>query len=529
MAAFYNRAGTLRLSGETRIPPGAVVTGDVAALGGPLEVGGTIEGAVLVINADLHLQPGARITGPVTVTGGRIAGPMTGLEAGATVYQEPLRFRWHDDQLIALGPGTDSWLNAGWQTWFGRAELLLAVDDSYNRVEGLPIRLGPSLRLGGRNPTLLEAWIVYRTRSGLRIHPDELGHLVQVAQYVGGRQSLRIGLGWYGTIDAIEDRGLSDTENSLTTFVMHRDYRDHYKRKGWSAFLIYGGQTRPLDVGLEYRDERHEFVGPSEPWSLLNNDDPWRLQPRVAEGNLRTLRGWLLWDTRNDRSDPATGWLVRVEVEQGLEGDLTLLTADTTSPVLPEEPSGEAEPVYRPVSEEFTAVRLDLRRYLRLGPRTRFALRVAAGGSADDGALPPQRQHVLGGEGSLPGYRRFDFDCGARAHASGQAYPYYGCDRSILVQMEGRIALFGGSHFSLGRRLGLDFELAATPELVVFADGGRAWIDRESLGDRVDLGPSTLRYDVGAGLRFGPIGAYLAVPLQGDEQANFFVRLGSRF
>lgn len=177
-------------------------------------------------------------------------------------------------------------------------------------------------------------------------------------------------------------------------------------------------------------------------------------------------------------------------------------------------------------------MRVDARRFLRFGPRTHLALRAMASGSPDDGPLPPQRQHVLGGEGSIPAYDRFAFDCGARAEpalalAAGR-FPYYGCDRQVLLQAEIHLAVWSGE--SLGRRLGLDFDLLTTPELVLFADAGRAWIEPESLLYRTDPGPRTLRYDAGLGVRLGRIGFYLAVPVRdrGDGNVNFFIRLGPR-
>lgn len=524
IAAFYNDAGTIRLSGETRVPAGTELTGDVASLGGPMVVAGTVRGDVVVINGDLRLEPGGRVTGGVTLTGGALRGDSTGIGGPIVVYPEAMRVRWEGDRLIGRGPGRDSWLSAAWPTRFGRAELTLAVDGSYNRVEGLPVRFGPRIELGQSNPTVVDARLIYRTRSGLRVHPDELGHDVRVEQYLGGHRSVRVGLGRHRVVDPIEDNGLTDTENSLSTFLLHRDYRDHYARRGWRAYLLYGGQTRPLDFGIEYRDETHGTAEARTPWSLLDNDEPWRPQPLVAEGDIRLLRGWLVWDTRNERLDPATGWLVELELEQGLEGELEIATVEEIP--LPGEPFTLTT---RDVGAEFTTVRFDVRRYVRMGPRTRMAFRAAVAGSPDDGALPPQRQHILGGEGTMPGYDRFFFDCGARGGvAYGPFLPYYGCDRSVLFQVEGRLALTGASGFSVGRLLDLDFELLTTPELVLFADIGRAWIEAESIQDRRALGPRRFRSDIGAGLKLGRLGFYLATGLSDGGQTNFFVRLGPR-
>lgn len=531
IAAFYNRPATIRLTGASRVPAGTEVAGDVASMGGPLVVSGTIRGDVLVVNGDLQVEPGGRVTGEVTVTGGAVRG---GERVGGrvVVYPEALRFRQEGDRMIALGPSRESWVSAGLPIPFGRAEFVVAGGGAYNRVEGLPVTFGPRLELGRSNPTIVDARLIYRTRSGLRVHPDELGHDARIEQYIGGHRAMKVGVRLFDVVDPIETSGLSNTENSLATFIMHRDYRDHYSRHGWSAYLEYGLRTRPVGLGLEYRDEVHGSVKPQTPWSLLENDQPWRAQPQVAEGVLQSLRGWLRWDTRNDRSDPASGWLVSLAMEQGLEGDLTLRTS------VPEEDIADAggevpadiELPTRRVGAEFTTLELDVRRYLRMGPRTRVALRGMVAGSPDDGALPPQRQHMLGGEGSLPGYERRRFDCGARTDTLLDGYfPHYGCDRAILFQVEARFAILEGSGFSLGRRLGLDFEVVTTPELVVFADAGRAWIEDESLRDGLLSGPGTLRYDIGVGLRLGRLGFYLAAPLSDDgDRPNLFVRLGPR-
>ncbi|HUG39343.1 MAG TPA: hypothetical protein VMM12_02605 [Longimicrobiales bacterium] len=523
LASFYSRPGTTRLDGRTRLAPGSVLEGDVASIGGPVEVAGTVTGDVVVLNGDLVLLPGGRILGRAIVAGGAFEGDSAAVAAGVTRYPEALRFRREDDRIVAVESGRPGLLSAGRSTRFGRTDLMLTVDGSYNRVEGLPITLGPRIELGESNPTVLDARLIYRTRSGLRVHPGEFGHILRLEQYVGGHRSLLFGLAKLNTIDPIESAGVTDTENSLSTFVLHRDYRDHYTRRGWSAYLRFIGRARPYEAGIALLDEAHGSVQPGTPWSLLYNDDPWRPQPQVAEGELRTLQGWLRWDTRNDREDPATGWWLQVEAEQGLEGDLAVLVPGPTTGGTPPFPLVE-----RPVSAEYTAVLLDARRYLRLGPRTRLAVRALFDGSADDGALPPQRQGALGGEGNLPGYDRFRFDCDARTgEADAEGYfPYYGCDRVALLQGELRLAILPG--FSLGRRLGADFDLLTTPELVFFADAGRAWIEPESVDYRAGLGPRALRFDAGVGLRLGRLGLYIATPIDGDGGPNFFVRLGPR-
>src|SRR5690606_31301153 len=145
-------------------------------------------------------------------------------------------------------------------------------------------------------------------------------------------------------------------------------------------------------VALEYRDERHSAVQARDPWTLFRGGERWRAQPIIAEGKLRslTLRGEL--DTRNEGSEPTTGWLVRWWVERGLGG--TLAVPDPVEFATPDdagtvEGMGGAAPALlfegpADADVDFATGTLDLRRYARLGPGSRLALRVLAASSLND-------------------------------------------------------------------------------------------------------------------------------------------------
>ena len=143
----------------------------------------------------------------------------------------------------------------------------------------------------------------------------------------------------------------------------------------------------------------------------------------------------------------------------------------------------------------------------------------------------PRLDHMLGGEGTLPGFDLFQLDCGARdvAFTEDESEPlflYYGCDRAVLGQlMVERTLPFIRP---LGRSLGLDFDFGHEPALALFADVGRAWIEDGALRGR-ESGDASFAFDAGVGVRLGRIGFYWAVPLSDDDGgANFFVRIGPR-
>ncbi len=521
--ALYNAAATTRLSGEARIAEDAEVLGDVAALGGPVVLAGAVRGDIAVINGDLVLVPGARVTGDVRVVGGRIRG-RDGASLGGRVVEvsEPVSFRREGDRIVLQPPGRSP-LTTGRRFAFGETRFGIGLHGSYNRVEGVPIGFGPRLELGRSNPTVLDGQLIYRTQSGIGFRPSEMGYLVRLEQYVGGHRSARVGFAARSEIEPIETSGVSDAETSLSTFVLHQDYRDYYEREGWSAYLTLTGRARPWELTVEYRDENHRRRVPQEPWSLRYNDEPWRPQPVVGQGRLRSVATHVELDTRNDRLEPSAGWLLAFTVEQGVGGELGLLQPD---PLLP--PGSPL--VVQGVDEEFTAFELDARRYVRLDPRQRVALRLYSAGSVNGNALPPQRQRTLGGEGLLPGYPIHRFDCGARAatvQVDGEPfYPYYGCDRVALAQLQYSLAfpIVPG----IGRRLGLGVDFGDSAELVLFGDAGRAWTEEKAVGMRT-LGEAGVRADVGLGFALGRLGIYWAVPLSGPETGvNFFLRLAPR-
>lgn len=521
LTAFYNHPATMRLTGDAHIAGSTLVNGDVAVLGGTLTVDGTIEGAVLVINGDLVASAGARIGAGATVVGGRarLSGEAT-VAGGVTVYREPLRYRYQDGRLIHTPLDTEHGLSAGRDFPFGRTDLLVASYGAYSRAEGLPIAAGPRVRFTGSHPTTARAMIIARTAARGDFH-ERFGYDVRAEQLVDAAHGVLLGARLYAEISPIESWGLSSRESALATFFLHRDYRDHYDREGWSMHARLRRPGSPIAFGLEYRDEEHVVAPSVDPLALRFRGDSWRPEPVVGEGALRSLVATLDYDTRNEEADPSAGWLLRADIEQGLGGSLVSAAAIDTAGNL----------VRQPERTGFLTGHFDLRRYARLSPYARLGIRALAAGSVDGRALPPQRQHALGGEGSLPGYRLFDFDCGARARAvelRGEPFhPYYGCDRIALVQLEYQ----AGFPFArrIGEAVGLGGSIAHLARWVAFFDAGRAWNERDARGFRTG-GSDDFSADAGLGFRFGPLGAYWAVPLSGrSREPNFFIRLGPRF
>jgi hypothetical protein len=524
---FVNDPGTLRFEGDGRVPSGQSIQGNVALVGGLLTVAGEIRGDLVILNGDLVLLPSAVITGDVLIVGGEVAeGDADAIQGLVSIYERAYPVVRRDGGVY---PRTDRRRERP-GIYLGGSRITIRSGSGYNRVEGLPILVGPLFRTSGDYPLRVEALAIFRTESGFSL--DNLGYTVRLEQSFGAAPRWTLGAGAASEVVPIQGRGVSDLEASLSTFLLHRDNRDYLSREGWFLSLAADFESIPLRTSLTFRADDHYSTTPGSPWTLFRNDEEWRPMPLVAEGDLRTLEAQVEIDRRNDPDNPTDGWFLEASLTHGLDGDLFLPAYIAAGATAPEGPT--------PVDPRFTFGSLDLRRYARIDPNSDLRFRLLLQGALQSDALLPQFQSALGGVGTLPGYRRFELDCGARTtpaeipggeedDATRTAFVRYGCDQTALFQMEFREVL--------------DWELDLSPDneedweewhwyprvdfttaLVAFLDAGRGW---SKVPDGVD---SDTLADIGAGAFIGDLGLFLAYPLTGDDRkVRFFVRLQHRF
>jgi hypothetical protein len=521
-----NDPGTTRVDGPGRIGAGQQVTGPVAAIGGRLTVAGEVLGDVIVINGDLVVLEGGRIDGEVRIGGGRLrSAPEGAITGDVRQFAGRVRVVTRDGRLIREAVGRVDRRGL----YIGGARLTVRTGRNYNRVEGLPVLFGPIFQTGGPRPLRFDALAIWRTEDDRT--RDRFGYVFRAEQTFGPpSRRFAVGGSAFSRVRAIEAWGLDDLEASLSSFLLHQDHRDYFEERGWSAHLRTRIPGTGGDFELEYADRRMSALQVGAPWSLLDNDDPWRPLPIVASGTLQTLTARLTLDERNHPERPSDGWSFSGEVTWGLDGDLLL--PDPVSVAAEDATPG----ALRPLSPRFRSGFFDLRRYARLSPDHDLALRVVAGGSLGGQPLPPQYQHALGGEGSLPGHPLMSVDCGARrspvrVESGGGLEPVfqrYGCSRFALFQAEYRGRLpFGWSGWSqTATDEAPDWlpPVDVSPSWTVFFNAGRGWSQSPDFPDTGTVA------DVGAGILLGRVGAYVALPLtESGRSMNFFVRLQPRF
>ena len=528
----FNASETLRASGPLDIAAGREVTGDVAVLNGPLTVAGRITGRVVAINADVVLQPGAQIEGEVLVVGGAVLGKENATVGGdIRVYRQLLDYRRDGERLVAQGENEEDerWWRRR-QRWRSRSysDIRLASARTYNRVEGLPIYIGPSLAQnfdGGR--ITIDAFGIFRTADGLEWKSPNIGHSLKTEVRLGRRRGLAIGGRLFDVVEGSEDWQLTDTEVGLASFFLHRDYRDYYDRHGGSGYvsLFFG---RDADLTASLADERWGARGIRDPFTLFRNGQGWRVNPMFDEGRLHIANTTLRIDTRNDVSNPWSGWYIVADVERG-SGEITAYG-----------PTSAGVRDATPGRISYTRGLLDLRRYNRLGPDAQLNLRLVAGGWLSGDELPLQRRFSVGGPGTIPGFDFRHLEAGTDvSQCSMGAVPPGApaqCERMMLAQVEYRADLFFDP---LGLFDGSDWQYdrwgRGGAEWVLFADAGRGWLVGPKVGElQYEKGSyprlGTFRTDIGAGIAFGPVGFYLAKALSDSkEPVNFFVRVKQRF
>jgi hypothetical protein len=171
---------------------------------------------------------------------------------------------------------------------------------------------------------------------------------------------------------------ISEVENTLTALLFRRDFRDYYRRSGWSA---YGSYYLGRAVRLTGRLVQDDFASLtlSEDWGLFDRDwarRAFRANPVVEEIRINSARAEVQVDTRDHRTHPRRGWLAAGLAEKAggfLKGD-----------------------------GRFQRYMLDLRRYQPVGPGMRLDLRTRLGTAT--GRLPVQYRYSFGGYSSLRGY-----------------------------------------------------------------------------------------------------------------------------
>jgi len=424
-----------------------------------------------------------------------------------------------------------------WPNPEDRSGLTITSGKTYNRVEGLPIMIGPTFRgnIGGAT-TRLGVLGIIRTAHSAHWDSENLGHRVTAEARFGGRKGYLLGATSFDLVAPTERWQLPEPDAGLAAFFLKRDYLDYYGRHGGRIYAsAFAGDV--ANVGVEYGDERWSSRSERDVTSLFHGANGWRINPRMDDGTMHLFETHVGLDTRNTELNPWAGWYLDARYEYGT-GDLlsgVVLPVSTNPVTRSDEPPGPEHITY---GRAF----FDVRKYNRISPKTQLNARLVIGGWLHGDPLPLERRLSVGGIGTLPGFdfRRIDIgpDVGQCA-PDGLSLPGRPamCERVVLAQLEYRNELHSDL-IDMFNRNGIRLRGAAfrvRPSAVAFVDAGRGWLVGSRQGDlRYPSGSlppfDTYRTDVGLGLDLGMAGLYVAKAVSASkEPANFFVRIHNRF
>lgn len=525
----WNDSGTTRLNGTVSLAPGSRLQGPVALYRGVLRVGGIIEGPVTVINGNLVLLTGALITGEVLVVGGRLIRHEGSTVDGAEqVYWDLAPVAMASDGTLVPQKTPDLETLGAAQKSFGVGKIRTTVHAStggtYDRVEGFPLDGGVRFdwRASKRDRLKLDLTGIIRTSSDRTDSRSDFGYRTRLEWRRAGEVGYGFGGRAWSVIDVIPNQTLSRAESGWSSILVQEDQYDYYDDQGIGVygFLIPARQFR---VDLSWYSEQQSSVAAADPWSLFVNDSRWRPNPLIDDGTYSITTASLTLDTRDNDRQPALGWYAKGSAEFG--------SSDNVAPVTL--PRGVREPIPTDGSYKYSMLTLDLRRYFRLSPEDRLSGRGYFAGWVGGGALPMQRRLSLGGPSILPGDAFRQVNCTPPGfNNSSQASL---CDRTMFFQVEFRHRLDLGWHYtvskgsegSASRVIGIQ-----TADLVFLSDVGTAWLTGSGPGHIPNNKLPSADYwsaDIGAGIDFGFLGAYLAKSITDDGPLRFSLRLQRRF
>ncbi|MDZ7363437.1 MAG: BamA/TamA family outer membrane protein [candidate division KSB1 bacterium] len=437
-----------RETGNYALAAGVTFDGDLVVTRGAVTIAGKVNGSVLVIRGDALIDSTGEVLGDVVSVGGRIDRRPNSRVFGDMVETSP-RYLIEDDETkrARVEEREPRWRRNGRRNrWQEDRNGNFKVKAHYNRVDGC--------FLGGELPRL------YNQRLTSNIDVFGFGgyafatkrwHFQAGSEFYIGR-SFRFILGGevHDFTDSQDKWIIPDEENSLAAFFINEDFRDYYRRDGYSLFA---GQHlgRSLKISAEYRNENHLSLPNETDWSLFVNKKRFRPNPAVDEGKMVGYAGQITFDTRNHNHHPDRGWLISI-------------TGETSRP----EFDGKFD---------FDRLIVDLRRYQPLGYGKNFDIRLRAG--TGRGILPRQYLFDLGGISTLRGYRFKEFTG----------------DRMVLANVEYRLSS-GSSRLH-------DIPIIEEFNLILFADAGLAWFANDNTAPEKSFDSLTwskLKTDVGLAL-----------------------------
>ena len=308
-----------------------------------------------------------------------LAGILLGAPSALGAVADSLATAVPADTSRAAAPPA-SFQAADWETLYGglpeEARLGPVYNFRYNRVDGAALTLGLAVSREDTPAPLLYAKFGYAFSRERGLY--DAGFEVPL----GNNQIFRVGGAAYRRTATQDGWIVGETENTFFALFARTDYRDHYESKGFEGRVVWD-PGRDFALGVEGRFESQRSLETSTKFSLFGDEDEFRENPAVEEGDLGLLAA-------TARVGPA-----KLPLEGGTSAEVTY-----------ERAGGPVDSDF-----EYGRVRAALRGRTRFS-RVHEARARVLGGTTVDGSLPSQMDWHVGGISTLRGheYKKFDGD-----------------------------------------------------------------------------------------------------------------------
>jgi hypothetical protein len=352
---------------------------------------------------------------------------------------------------------------------------------------------------------------------------EDIGYSVDGSiRWDRGAQAVTIGGRFFDIVAPTQDWPLRLNEVGWATFLWHRDYRDYFLQRGVLGFISIE-PTHNLTLAGEIARVEEPSIEARDPWTPWRQDEEWRPNVVIDEGDFTLLSASFEYDSRPGRRSRRAGILLRFRWERGIGENIV------ESPV----PAFVRDPL--PLDTyTWHRAQADVRLYQRLDWGGQLRLRGFWAGTLGNDPLPLQRRYSLGGPDPMNGYSFRQFACNTGViDASNPGL----CDHVLLFQAEyrGHIGFDWFEDEFWSRRHPEpdpedfwdwdwdDWFWFDGPTVVLFSNAGTGWLD----GDDI---PS-LGFDLGAGIELGSVGFYAAKAIgrDGNEPVRWTLRIERRF
>lgn len=250
--------------------------------------------------------------------------------------------------------------------------------EHYNRVDGLTPSWG--LRLEPVEPTAHPA---LAARIAAATTHSRLYWSAAVRQQLPLPGAVFARVEHFHRTTTFDDWKVSIQENDIATFAFASDLLDWWREKGYAVALDAETSDGWLGGGLTYLDASQRAEPDRSPFAVFGAN--YRENPPADEGDLHSLTATVRVDTRDVQSPllPSPGWWLRADAEAAggiLGGEL-----------------------------DFRRASIEVSRFSRFREDVWWNTRVVWMGPFDGDSLPVQRHVMLGGPGSLRGFRGGSF------------------------------------------------------------------------------------------------------------------------